>query len=97
MPTRIKVPTTSAGQFLFFAGVELVACFLIVFNTRAVALGSYTWTGVSEFVFGMNTFAVLKLVIDDPNGRTWSSGVGGAVGATVGALLSLWLVKHLLG
>jgi hypothetical protein len=97
MPTKLKVPTSTAGQFLLFAIIELVACFLIVFNTRAVSKGSYMWTGVSDFAFSLSQFTVFKLVVDDPNGRTWASGLGGAVGATAGALLSLWFNQQILG
>lgn len=95
MSKKLKVPTTAAGQFLFFAAIELVACFILVWNTRAISKGSYPGTGVSEFIFSFNAFTVFKLLLDDPNGRSWASGFGGATGAAVGALLSLYLTKML--
>lgn len=91
------VPRNRAGQFFFFGAIEFVSFFLIVANNRAVAQGNYMWTAVTDGLFGLQGFAVFKMAIDDPNARTWASGLGSTVGGTLGSMFSIWLTKRLYG
>lgn len=92
----MTVPKTGSGQFLFFAAAEFVSFFIIVANSRSIAQGNYLWTGVTDTFFNLQAFVIMKLAIEDPNGRTWAAGLGATVGGTIGSLVSIWVTKHWL-
>lgn len=93
----MKVPKKSSGQFLFFATAEFISFFIIVANNRAVAQGNYLWTAVTDTFFNLQAFVVMKMAIEDPNGRTWAAGLGATLGGTLGSLASIWVTKHVYG
>jgi hypothetical protein len=93
----VKVPQSKVGQFVFAFVVEFISFFIIVANTRALAQGSYLWTGVTDFGFGIQAFAIGKLMIDNKECRTWAFGLGSTAGGTCGSLFSIFITKHLYG
>ena len=94
---RFRVPTSAVGQFFFFGISEAVCFAVLVANTRAVAQGSYFWTAITDAGFGLQSFIVFKLAVDDKNGRTWAAGLGTTVGGVCGSLVSIFVTKHLYG
>jgi hypothetical protein len=93
----MKAPANRLGQFLFFFLVEFISTLIIVANERAFVQGSYGWTAATELLWGAQSFVMWKLMIDDTNGRSWSSGAGMVIGATAGAEISILLTKILYG
>ncbi len=93
----IKVPKSRSGQFLFSLAQTFVAYTLICACTRAQALGLYGWTATSSLIFCLQSFVAGKIMIEDENARTWSSGAGFIVGGVCGDLVSLWITKRLYG
>jgi hypothetical protein len=91
----MKAPTTSIGQFSLMFVAQLVSFFIIVANTRAFTHGSYGWTTVTDTMFSAQAFCLGKLMMEDPNGRTWWSGLGMTIGGTIGSLLAIFVTKHL--
>lgn len=96
-PSWLRVPTSPMGQVLFFGAAELVSFFVISANFRAIAIGNYFWAGCTDFMTLVQNFAIGKLLIEDEKSRTWYTGIGAAVGGTIGTLLSIWATKHLFG
>ena len=96
-PAWLDVPKSSAGQFLFFFVSELVCFFVIVANTRAVALANYLGAATTDMAFGIQAWAMLKITVENKDARTFAGGVGSTLGGTVGTLLSIWATKHLFG
>lgn len=92
-----RVPKTRVGQFFFFAVAEFISYFVIVANTRAFTQGSYLWTAVTDSLFTMQAFVVAKLMIDDPNGRSFWAGAGCTIGGTLGSLCSIYVTKKFYG
>lgn len=93
----IEVPESRAGQFLFFAVMDAISFAIVCASTRAVAIGSYRWTAIADFVFGFQAFALFKLAVDDPKARTWAAGLGAACGGAFGSCVALWISKHFGG
>lgn len=90
-------PKSRVGQFFFMFGTELISFFIICANFRAVALGSYFWTALTDTLFSAQAFVIGKLMIDEPNARSWAAGAGCTIGGTCGSLLSIYVTKHLYG
>ena len=90
-------PKTRIGQFFFMFITELISFFIICANMRAVAQGSYFWTAVSDTLFSAQAFVIGKLMIDEPNARSWAAGLGCTIGGTCGSLVSIYVTKHLFG
>jgi len=94
---KIRIPTSPLGQFLFFGSTELFTFFVITANFRAIAIGSYFWAGITDYLTVLVNFGVGKLMMDDEKNRSWWVGLGFATGGTIGTLLSIWVTKHLYG
>jgi len=90
-------PKSKIGQFGFMFCTELISFFIICSNFRAVAQGSYFWTALTDTLFSAQAFVIGKLMIDEPNARSWSAGLGCTIGGTCGSLLSIFVTKHLYG
>lgn len=93
----IKVPVTKLGQFLFFFVSEFICFFIIVANTRAVALANYFGAAATDIAFGFQAWAMLKLTVENKDARTFTGGCGSTLGGTCGTLLSIWATKHFFG
>lgn len=91
------VPTSKLGQFSVMFVLECISFFIICANMRAVAQGSYLWTALTDTLFSAQAFAVGKLMIDEPNARSWAAGFGCTIGGTCGSLISIYVTKHLYG
>lgn len=91
------MPTSRAGQFLFFGATELFTFFVITANFRAIAIGAYGWAALTDYATVLVNFGVGKLMMDDAKNRSWWVGFGLATGGTIGTLLSIFVTKHLYG
>ena len=90
-----QILKTKIGQFSVMFIAELVSFFIIVANTRAFTHGSYTWTAVTDSLFSAQTFAMSKIMIDNPEGRSLWSGIGYTLGGTCGSLLAILVTSRL--
>jgi hypothetical protein len=97
MAQEMKAPTTPLGQFLFFGAVEFLSFAVLCASTRAMAAGLVGWTALTSFLFSAQSFIVWKLMVDDPDARTWWAGAGMVFGGVIGDVLSVILTKHLFG
>lgn len=93
----LHLPTKPWSQFLFFGATELFTFFIITANFRAIAIGSYWWAGVTDYLTVLVNFAVAKVMMGDEKHRTWWVGVGLATGGTLGTLFSIYVTKRLYG
>lgn len=91
------IPRSSCGQFVFFAVQTALSYFVICANFRAIALGYYAATAVTDGLLTFLNAVVAKLAIEDANGRTWAAIAGSTVGGMAGSLASIWVTKHLFG
>lgn len=91
----MKAPTSRLGQFSLGFVTELICFFIIVANTRAYTHGNYLWTAITDTLFSMQSFCMAKLMMDDPNGRTWYMGVGYTIGGTIGSLLAIFITQRI--
>lgn len=94
---RNFIPTTKLGQFLFFFASEFICFFVIVANTRAVALANYFGAAATDLAFGLQAWAMLKLTVENKDARTFAGGCGSTLGGTCGTLLSIYFTKHIFG
>lgn len=75
---------------ILFAGQGLN--FLIaVINMRAIAAGKWGWTALSDFVFCLVSFTLIRQVAEATN---WVEMLAYAGGGTVGSLAAMWMTKH---
>lgn len=93
----MKAPKTRIGQFCLMFAAEFISFFIIVANTRAYTHSNYMWTAVTDMLFSLQNFIMLKLMIDDQNSRSWWSGLGYTLGGTCGSLLSIFVTSKFLG
>jgi hypothetical protein len=92
----MKAPTSKFGQFALGFVAELISFFIVVANARAYTHSNYAWTAITDILFSLQQFTMTRLMIDDPNGRTWWLGAGYTLGGTIGSLLAIF-VTTLLG
>jgi len=97
LPKALNVPETKLGQFMFFFVSEFICFFIIVADTRAIALGSYLGATVTNVAFGMQAWLVRKLTVEHEGARSLSSGLGSTIGGTLGTLLSIYFTRILYG
>lgn len=83
--------------FCIAAGTDFIASFVIVINTRAFTKGLYFWTAVTEAFFTTQSFYVSKWMVEAKDARGTAAYLGFLVGSTAGALLAIWLTKHIYG
>ena len=76
---------------------DFLAIFVTCANLRAVAQGSYLWTAITEPTLALGCFALAKIMMDKEEWRTWIAGIGAALGATAGSLLSIFVTKMFYG
>jgi hypothetical protein len=76
---------------------DFTAIFITCANLRAVAQGSYFWTAVTEPTLAFGCFILFKLMRDRDEWCTWTAGLAGALGATAGSLLSIFVTTHFYG
>lgn len=91
----MKAPTSRLGQFSLGFVAELLSFFIIVANARAYTHGNYGWTAITDCLFSLQSFAMMKLMVDDKNARTWWMGLGYTIGGTIGSLLAILATSHL--
>lgn len=97
LPRALNVPETKLGQFVFFFVSEFVCFFIIVADTRAIAIGSYLGATVTNVAFGMQAWLVRKLTVEHEGARSLSAGLGSTIGGTIGTLISIWATKQFYG
>ena len=91
----MKAPTSRLGQFSLGFFAEMISFFIIVANARAYTHGAYGWTALTDCLFSLQNFAMMKLMIDDQNARTWYLGIGYTIGGMIGSLLAIFVTSHL--
>lgn len=64
---------------------------------RAVALGIYSWTALTDMIIVFNGMMVTKLLFDDEKSRDWVSITGYTLGGATGSVVSIWVTKHMFG
>jgi hypothetical protein len=94
---KFKTPENSYLRFLFCFVIEVIAFFLVCANFRAIALGLYFWTAVTDMVIVFNGMLVTKMLFDDEKSRDWVSIAGYTLGGATGSVLSIWVTKHIFG
>lgn len=77
---------------MFF--VQCLSYFLITMNQRAIAIGLYFWTGITDLAFASINFVIIKRVAKSESNWAWA---GYTVGGVVGSLSAIFLTKLLYG
>lgn len=91
----MKAPSSRLGQFALLFVAEFISFFIIVANTRAFTHDSYFWTAITDTLFSLQSFAMVKLMMDDAKARSWWAGAGATLGGTCGSLLSIYVTRKL--
>ena len=94
---KLSVPNSKAGQFCMFFLTQMLSYFLFVASTRAVAVGSYFWTTVTDTTFAIQAFTLSRILVEFKEARSFWAGAGYTVGGTVGSLAGIFITKHLYG
>jgi hypothetical protein len=85
------------GQFGVFFVWELATFFMLAFNFRVLAKGSYFWTILSDGIISANGMIGLKAITEDERARTASAIVGNALGGMCGSAAGIFVTKRILG
>lgn len=93
----MKAPKTKIGQFCLMFMAEFICFFILVANTKAYTHNNYTWTAITDMLFSLQSFTMSKIMIDDPNGRSWWAGAGFTLGGMCGSLVAIFVTSHYLG
>lgn len=91
----MRVPDSKLGRFALFFASEAVSFFFIAANFRAVALGLYFWTGLTDMLLVFQGMVITRLMFDDARTRDWLSIAGFTLGGAAGSMLSIYVTKHL--
>ena len=74
---------------LFFG--QIVGFIILVVNIRALNRGKLLMTGITEFMYMLINFAMIRQVSEAQN---WLEALVYAGGATVGSLLAVYYTRH---
>ncbi len=91
------IPKSKLGQFVYFFLSEFICFFIIVANTRAVALANYLGAAASDLAFGLQAWFMMKMTVENKDARSFAGGCGSTLGGTLGTLISIYATKHLFG
>lgn len=85
------------GQFVLFFFWELATFFLLAFNFRVLAKGSYFWTILSDGILSANGMLGIKAIAEDERARTKAAIIGNTLGGMCGSAAGIFVTKRLLG
>lgn len=85
------------GQFIVFYVWELATFFMLAFNFRVLAKGSYFWTILSDGILSANGMIGIAAIAKDERAQTKSSIIGNAMGGMCGSAIGIYVTKRLLG
>lgn len=85
------------GQFLIFFFWELATFFMLSFNFRVLAKGSYFWTILSDGVLSANGMIGIAAIAKDKRAQTKAAIIGNSVGGMCGSAIGIFVTKRLLG
>lgn len=91
-----KILSTRLGAFCLMFVAEFISFFIIVANTRAYTHGNYLWTIITDTLFSIQSFAMTKIMIDDPQARSWWAGLGYTLGGTLGSCAAIFVTQNFL-
>lgn len=74
--------------------LQFVQFFLVVANTRAYTQGNYTWTALTDLLFSVIQFTILKKVAAS---KKESDVLWYALGGVAGSLTSIYVTKLIYG
>jgi hypothetical protein len=94
---KFKIPVNPYYRFIFCFILEVITFFILCANFRAVALGLYFWTAVTDMIIVFNGMLVTKMLFDDEKSRDWVSIAGYTLGGATGSVISIYVTKHLFG
>lgn len=89
----MRVPDSKLGRFALFFASEAVSFFIITANMRAVTLGLYFWTALTDMILVFQGMVITKLMFDDERSRDWISIAGFTFGGACGSVLSIYVTK----
>lgn len=91
----MRLPNSKLARFGLFFASEAVSFFFIAANFRAVALGLYFWTGITDMLLVFQGMMITRLMFDDERSRDWLSIAAFTLGGACGSVLSIYVTKHL--
>ena len=92
----MRLPKTGIGLFSLMFSVELSAFFVSTAYGRAVVQANYLWSSIAVLLLVSQNFVIIKIMADEPRGRSWVALLGCAAGAVCGTILSIYITKHFL-
>lgn len=90
---NIKVPDSRLGRFWLFFASEAISFFFVAANFRAVALGFYFWTALTDMFLVFQGMIITRMMFDDERTRDWVSIAGFTFGGAFGSVLSIYVTK----
>ena len=91
----MKLPESKLARFALLFASEAISFFFIAANFRAVAMGLYFWTAITDMLLVFQGMVVTKLMFEDERTRDWLSIAGFTTGGAAGSMLSIYVTKHL--
>lgn len=93
---KIKILQTRLGQFSLMFVTEMFCFFIICCNTISYTHGSYFWTAVTDTIYSLQAFLMMKIMTEDDKARSFWSGLGCTLGGTCGSLLAILVTKTMM-
>jgi hypothetical protein len=94
---KLSTPQNKYYRFLFFFFEMMLSFFVVTANIRALAIGLYVWTAVTDTMIVFQNMIIGKLIIEDEKARDYWSIAGSTLGGACGSCLSIWATKHFFG
>lgn len=93
----MKLPDHGWKRFLIFFTSQLISFFVIAANFRALAIGLYAWTALTDTLIVFQNMMMAKIFIENQNARDKWSIAGATIGGACGSVLSIYVTKHVFG
>ena len=85
--TRIK-------SFMLIFGVQFIQYCIVSISYRAMAQGRYVWTFVTDMIYGLNSFYLIKRIMKSDSNLEI---IGYTLGGACGSMLAIWITKQVFG
>lgn len=93
----MKLPNNKWARFGIFFANQMLSFFVVTANFRALAIGLYAWTAITDTWIVFQNMIMAKLFIEDEKARDKWSIAGATIGGACGSVLSIWVTKHVFG
>ena len=94
-PPSKRWPNIKAFCLMF--AIQFIQYCICSISYRAMAQARYGATFVTDVVFGLNSFFIVKKIAQEEKETQTAAAFGYTLGGALGSLLAIWLTKRMFG